>query len=409
MQNVLSLGVIFLLFSGCLAVSREHNITKILAEHPEFSTFNHYLTATHLAGEINRRKTITVLAVSNTGMAPLLAKHLPLYTLKNVLSLHVLVDYFGAKKLHQINGGTAASSTLFQATGAASGTAGFVNITNHRAGRVSFAAEDVGDAPPVNFVKSIKEIPYDLAVIQISSVLSSPEAEAPTPAPAQVNLTTLMSKKGCKTFADLLVATGDAEKTFESNVGGGLTVFCPIDQAMKAFMPKFKNLTADGKLSVLLYHGIPVYNSIQMLKSNNGVVNTLATDGSTKNYNFTVQNDGEVVTLKTRVTVATITGTLIDEDPLAVYTIDQVLEPRELFKPEKTKAPAPAPAPVAEAPTKSRKRHHASPPAPAGPGEAPAADNQKAADDESAAGARARAGPWIVAAAAVGAAVLMVA
>ncbi|KAG1327445.1 fasciclin-like arabinogalactan protein 2 [Cocos nucifera] len=411
MQHVLSLGLLFLLFSGCLPVSRGHNITKILADHPEFSTFNHYLTATHLAGEINRRKTITVLVVSNAGMAPLLDKHLSLYTLKNVLSLHVLVDYFGAKKLHQLNGGAAASSTLFQATGSAPGTAGFVNITNHRAGRVSFAAVDAGNAPPVNFVKSIKEISYDIAVIQISSVLSSPEAEAPTPAPAQVNLTTLMSKKGCKTFADLLVATGDAEKTFESNVGGGLTVFCPIDQAMKAFMPKFKNLTADGKLSVLLYHGIPVYNSIQMLKSNNGIVNTLATDGSAKNYNFTVQNDGEVVTLKTRVTVATITGTLIDEDPLAVYTIDQVLEPRELFKPEKTKAPAPAPAPEveAEAPTKSKKRHHASPPAPAGPADAPAADNEKAADDQSAAGGRARSRPWIVAAAAVGAAAVMVA
>nr|XP_010928138.1 fasciclin-like arabinogalactan protein 1 [Elaeis guineensis] len=395
MRLLLSLGLLLplLFLSGSVQVSGGHNITEILAEHPEFSTFNHYLTATHLAGEINRRKTITVLAVSNAGMAPLLAKHLNVYALKNALSLHVLVDYFGAQKLHQLNGGTAASSSLFQATGAAPGTTGFVNITNHRAGRVSFAA----DSAPANFVKSIKEISYDLAIIQISSALSSPEAEAPTPAPAQVNLTTLMAKKGCKTFADLLVATGDAENTFESNVGGGLTVFCPIDQTMKAFMPKFKNLTADGKLSVLLYHGIPVYNSIQMLKSSNGVVNTLATDGTAKNYNFTVQNDGEVVTLKTPVMLAKITGTLIDEDPLAVYTIDAVLEPRELFKPEKAKVPAPAPAPTAkaEAPTKSRKRHHASPPAPTGPEEAPA-DNQKAANDESAAGGRARAGPTLV-------------
>ncbi|XP_008809683.2 fasciclin-like arabinogalactan protein 2 [Phoenix dactylifera] len=410
MRLLLSLGLLLslLFLSGYIQVSLGHNITEILAEHPEFSTFNNYLTATHLAGEINRRKTITVLAVSNAGMAPLLAKHLTVYALKNVLSLHVLVDYFGAKNLHQLNGGTAASSSLFQATGTAPGTTGFVNITNHRAGRVSFSAEDVADSAPVNFVKSIEEISYDLAVIEISSVLSSPEAEAPTPAPAQVNLTTLMSKKGCKTFADLLVATGDAEMTFESNVGGGLTVFCPIDRAMKAFMPKFKNLTADGKLSVLLYHGIPVYNSIQMLKSNNGVVNTLATDGTAKNYNFTVQNDGEVVTLKTTVMVATITGTLIDEDPLAVYMIDAVLEPRELFKPEKAKAPAPAPAAEAEAPTKSRKRHHASPPAPAGPEEAPAGD-EKAANDENAAGGRACAEPWVAAATAVAVAAVMVA
>ncbi|KAJ7015590.1 hypothetical protein NC653_004785 [Populus alba x Populus x berolinensis] len=36
-----------------------------------------------------------------------------------------------------------------------------------------------------------------------------------------------------------------------------------------------------------------------MLKSNNGIMNTLATNGD-KKFDFTVQNDGEDVTLKTR-------------------------------------------------------------------------------------------------------------
>ncbi|KAJ0982280.1 hypothetical protein J5N97_010535 [Dioscorea zingiberensis] len=83
---------------------RRGTTSLILAQHPEFSTFNHYLTITRLASEINRRLTITVLAVDNTGMASLLAKHFTLPTLKNILLLHVLVDFYVAKKLHQLTG-----------------------------------------------------------------------------------------------------------------------------------------------------------------------------------------------------------------------------------------------------------------------------------------------------------------
>ncbi|KAJ6800094.1 fasciclin-like arabinogalactan protein 2 [Iris pallida] len=152
---LLHLLLFLFLSTTYIPLSSAHNITRILADHPDFSTFNHYLSATHLAAEINRRKTITVLALDNAAMSSLLAKHLPLHTLKNVLSLHVLVDYFSAKKLHQITGGTALSSTVFQSTGSALGMAGFVNITDHRAGRVTFCAE--GSDVPVAFVRSLRD------------------------------------------------------------------------------------------------------------------------------------------------------------------------------------------------------------------------------------------------------------
>lgn len=153
-----------------------------------------------------------------------------------------------------------------------------------------------------------------------------------------------MAKQGCKAFADLLIATG-AHTTFEENLDGGLTVFCPTDAVVNDFMPKYKNLTEAHKVSLLLYHGTPVYQSLQTLKSSNGVMNTLATDGASK-YDFTVQNDGEIVTLKTKATTAKITGTLKDEEPLVIYKINKVLLPIELFKPEvETEAPAPSPTP----------------------------------------------------------------
>ncbi|KAJ8486038.1 hypothetical protein OPV22_018523 [Ensete ventricosum] len=335
MQRALPLLAASLLMSAAATapVAQGHNITKILAEHPEFSTFNHYLTVTHLATEINCRLTITVLVVGNSGIADLLARHLSLLTLRNVLSLHILTDYYGAKKLHQLTGGSTLASSVFQSSGHAPGTTGYINITDHRAGKVTFSVEDDGCAPPVDFVKSVEEMPYNISVLQVSTILSSPEAEAPVAAPAPVNLTELMSKKGCKAFADLLLARPGILQTFQDNLDSGLTVFCP---------------------------------AIELLKSHNGVVNTLATDGSNKNFNYTVQNDGTDVTLKTRVVTATITSTLIDQDPDAVYAVDKVLEPRELFKvAEVVDAPVPAPA-------GSKKSKHASPPAPAGPEEPPA-------------------------------------
>ncbi|KAJ0759349.1 putative fasciclin-like arabinogalactan protein [Helianthus annuus] len=93
---------LLLLLLTITTTTNGHNITRILQKNPEFSTFNHYLTLTHLAGEINRRQTITVCAVDNAAMSDLTAKGLSLETIKNVLSLHVFADYYGSKKLHEI-------------------------------------------------------------------------------------------------------------------------------------------------------------------------------------------------------------------------------------------------------------------------------------------------------------------
>lgn len=112
-----SISLLLLLFFAITTTSSAHNITRILAKHPEFSTFNQYLTLTHLASEINRRLTITVCAVDNAAMDDLLDKHMSIYTLKNVLSFHVFADYFGSKQLHRITKGTTLTATLFQATG----------------------------------------------------------------------------------------------------------------------------------------------------------------------------------------------------------------------------------------------------------------------------------------------------
>ncbi|GJW79409.1 fasciclin-like arabinogalactan protein 2 [Tanacetum coccineum] len=345
------LSLAFLVLLAFATTVQSHNITKILAKHPEFSTFNHYLTVTHLANEINRRQTITVCAVDNAAMSDLIAKGLSLQTIKNVLSLHVFADYFGSKKLHQVTKGSTSTATMYQATGEAPGTAGYVHITDVKGGKVRFTPEDNPSQTDTTYVKSILEMPYNISVIQISAILNSPEAEAPTAAP-DLNLTSLLQREGCQAFYDLLTSSG-AIGTFLSSADGGVTVFCPSDDAITKFAPKYKNLTASEKTSLLLYHGIPVYNSMGMLRSSNGMMNTLATEGAKKKYDFDVKNDGNDVTLKTKVVTATISGTVVDEEPIAIYTIDKVLQPRELFKGVAVEADEPAPAP---APAKKKKK-----------------------------------------------------
>uniref|UniRef100_A0A0D9XEU2 FAS1 domain-containing protein n=1 Tax=Leersia perrieri TaxID=77586 RepID=A0A0D9XEU2_9ORYZ len=250
-----------------------------------------------------------------------------------------------------------------------------------------------------------------LLLLHLLLPLAAAATAAAPPPPSPPNVTAAMSKGGCKAFADLIAASPDAASTYASAVAGGITVFCPTDDAVRAFLPKYKNLTADGKAELLLFHAVPVYYSKGSLKSNNGVMNTLATDGAAKNYNFTVQNEGEAVTIKTAAsaTVARVKYTVVDSDPVAIFAVDEVIEPVELFKPAPAPTPAPSPAPAAaDAPkgSSSKPAHHPAPvvadaPGPAATDSSPPADQKKEAKKSAAAAPPSRVVRWLAAAFAV--------
>ncbi|XP_066372654.1 fasciclin-like arabinogalactan protein 2 [Miscanthus floridulus] len=345
-----------------------HNITAILAAHPDLTDFSAALVSTGAAAEIDRRQTITVLVVDNAVMARLKAQKPDPKELERVIYLHVLLDYFDAAKLGSIQGGFAQVTSLYQATGKAQGSDGILNITVFTDGRVAvFTPSAPSNRLPTAFYqRSIKEVPSDIAVLQVKDLIWCPAtadgAQAPAPAPASQpgaapELMDLLSKNGCGGFAGLLAATADAVAAYDRGAGAavGLTVFCPADKAVEAFNSTFKNLTADAWLAVLLYHGVAAHYSAQSLKAINGDVGTLATDGSKNHeYNLTVRADGDTVKLSSAAaSAATVTKTLLDKAPLAVYLIDAVLLPRELSNGGQGRtAPAPAPAsPPAHAPT----------------------------------------------------------
>ncbi|GKU88348.1 hypothetical protein SLEP1_g2626 [Rubroshorea leprosula] len=376
-----------------------HNITAILDGFPEYSQFNNYLTQTKLDDEINSRQTITVLALNNGAMSALADKH-PLSVIKNALSLLVLLDYFDGGKLHQISNGTTLSTTLYQTTGNAPGNLGFVNITDLQGGKVGFGSAAPGSKLDSSYTKSVKQIPYNISVLEISAPIIAPGIlTAPPPSASDLNITGLLEKAGCKTFASLLVSSG-VIKTYQSALDKGLTILAPNDEAFKATgVPDLSKLTNAEVVSLLEYHALPAYTPKGTLKTTKDPISTLATNGAGK-FDLTATSAGDDVTLHTGVDSSRVADTVLDSAPVSILTVDSLLLPEELFG--KSPSPAPAsepvsspspspvtassPAPVSKAPSPSA----ASPPAPptetpgAAPADAPVGSSENSTTDNAA-------------------------
>ncbi|KAG8391698.1 hypothetical protein BUALT_Bualt01G0214300 [Buddleja alternifolia] len=391
------LAVAILTAAACAAAT---NITAILSAFPEYSEFNALLTQTKLADEINSREPVTVCALPNGALSSFTGKY-PLSVVKNILALHVLLDYFDAPKLHKISDGSVLSTTLYQTTGNAGGSLGFVNITDLRGGKVGFGSGVPGSALDSTFTKSVKQFPYNLSVIEVSKPIApSAILTAPAPSASDVNITALLEKAGCKTFASLIVSSG-VLKVYQSAVGKGLTIFAPNDEAFKAADgPDLSKLSNAEVVSILQYHALAMYAPIGTLKQTKGKITTLATNGAGK-YDLGVKTAGDSVSLDTGVDSSRIASTVLDSTPLCIFTVDNLLLPVELFGKAPAPAPgpapekAPSPAPVADAPTPESADAPSpvlSPPAPptsspdGAPSEGPTADAENSTTNNAAGG-----------------------
>ncbi|ONI22739.1 hypothetical protein PRUPE_2G147700 [Prunus persica] len=379
-------------------ISSAHNITEILSAFPDYSQYNSFLTQTKLADEINTRQTITILVLNNAAISALAAKH-PLSVVKNALSLHVLLDYYDPTKLHQISKGSTLSTTLYQTTGHAPGNLGFVNITDLQGGKVGFGSAAPGSKLDSSYTKSVKQIPYNISILEINAPIIAPGIlTAPAPSASDVNITALLEKAGAKTFASLIISSG-VIKTYQSAAEKGLTIFAPNDEAFKAKgVPDLSKLTNAEVVSILQFHAVAGYTPIGTLKTSKSPISTLATNGAGK-FDLTTTTAGDQVTLHTGVDSSRVADTVLDATPLAIFTIDNVLLPLELFGKSPSPAPglepsaAPSPAPVL-APTPSTVETPsplpASPPAPpletpeGAPSEAPSAESENSTSGDGA-------------------------
>ncbi|RZC73140.1 hypothetical protein C5167_048622 [Papaver somniferum] len=330
-----------------------HNITEILSKFPDYSVYNDYLTKTKVSDEINSRQTITVLVLNNGAMGSLTSGNHPLSVIKKALSLLVILDYFDAQKLHDISDGTTLSTTLYQTSGTAPGNLGFVNITDLKGGVVSFGSAAPGSKFDANYTKPVKQIPYSLSVLEISAPVIAPGILT-APNTSDVNITALLEKAGCKTFSSMLISSGVLKMYESSALDKGLTLFAPSDEAFKKDVgkPDLTKLSSAEIVTMLQYHAIPSYTPIGTLKtSKDHPISTLATNGA-KKFELSVTSAGDSVTLNTGVDSSRVAGIVIDETPLCIFTVDDILLPVELFGTSPSPSPSLAPEPsVSDSPS----------------------------------------------------------
>ncbi|WVZ99595.1 hypothetical protein U9M48_044865 [Paspalum notatum var. saurae] len=183
----------------------------------------------------------------------------------------------------------------------------------------------------------------------------------------------------------------------------GLTIFAPTNAAFDKMKSGVLNgLSPQNQIQLVLYTVLPRFYSLSMLGTLDGKVNTQGS-GHDGPYKYDIKRAGNNVNVSTGVNSMLLGSPVSKDFPLAIYPVDKVPLPYELFGP-KPPTPAPAPAP---APTKSKTKKHKKSP---GIAEPPAADDSTASDNaktSAAPGAGVPGSRWVAAAfAAVGAAVL---
>ncbi|CAL4887997.1 unnamed protein product [Urochloa decumbens] len=176
---------LLVVLAGLASPASAFNITRLLGEFSDFSTFNSLLSQAKLADEINRRQTITVLAVDNGAASGI--SSLPSDVQRKVLSMHVVLDYYDKAKLEAIKNHTTLLTTMFQSSGQATDRMGFLNFTKRSDGTMVFGSAEPGAPKNSQIVKSVASRPYNISVLQVSSPIvppgvgGSPDTGAPPP------------------------------------------------------------------------------------------------------------------------------------------------------------------------------------------------------------------------------------
>ncbi|KAG9146869.1 hypothetical protein Leryth_005182 [Lithospermum erythrorhizon] len=171
--------LLFCLYFIFFIKSNAFNITAILNQFPAFSTFNSYLTQTQVASAINSKKSVTVLAVDNNGISSLSGK--PADVLGKIMSLHAVLDYYDVQKLQNIQNRTTILTSLYQAPG----QRGFLNATILNTGSVVISSVGSSSIHGANLVKSIFSEPYNLSILQVSTVVA-PMSMVSAPSPPKI-------------------------------------------------------------------------------------------------------------------------------------------------------------------------------------------------------------------------------
>ncbi|KAJ8751545.1 hypothetical protein K2173_016780 [Erythroxylum novogranatense] len=119
----------------------------------------------------------------------------------------------------------------------------------------------------------------------------------------------------------------------------GVTVFAPTDIAFSNLKPgAVDSLSALQKTEFVQYHILGRFLSLSDFQTLSNPVKTLAGTGS--KLSLTITTTGNSVTINTGVVKTSISGTVYTDKQVAIYQVDKVLLPADLFPPATAPAPA---------------------------------------------------------------------
>ncbi|KAK9289851.1 hypothetical protein L1049_008011 [Liquidambar formosana] len=171
-------------------------------------------------------------------------------------------------------------------------------------------------------------------------------AQSPPPS-GPTNITAILQKAGqFTTLIKLLKSTqlADQINTQLNNSNQGITVFAPTDNAFSNLRAGTLNsLTDQQKVQLVQFHVLPSFLSMSQFQTASNPLSTQAGNSNSGQFPLNVTTSGNQVNITTGVVSATVANTIYTDNQLAVYQVDKVLLPLELFKPA---SPSPAPTPL---------------------------------------------------------------
>ncbi|XP_068636497.1 fasciclin-like arabinogalactan protein 11 [Aristolochia californica] len=197
----------------------------------------------------------------------------------------------------------------------------------------------------------MRNLSFFLASVLVMLVLFTGSAagqSSPAPAPAgPTNISAILEKAGqFTTLLRLIRVTQVADQinTQLNNSNQGLTFFAPPDNAFSSLKAGTLNsLTDQEKVSLVQFHILPTFLSMSQFQTVSNPVRTQAGNSAAGEYPLNVTTSGNQVNVSTGVDDATVANTIYTDGQLAVYQVDKVLLPLDIFG---VKPPAPAPSPL---------------------------------------------------------------
>lgn len=204
---------------------------------------------------------------------------------------------------------------------------------------------------------SLSTFSLTLLIFLHHHIVPSLAQSAPSPAPpGPTNISAILEKAGqFSVLIRLMKATQVADQinTQLNNSNQGLTIFAPPDNAFQTLKAGTLNSLSDQeKVSLVQFHVLPTFLSMSQFQTASNPVRTQAGNSNNGEYPLNVTTSGNnQVNISTGVDDATVANTIYTDGQLAVYQVDKVLLPLDLFGP-----PSPAPAPSSEKSKKKAKK-----------------------------------------------------